>query len=178
LQFALDQSNSNQPLDTLTNACEICIGQSQQILDVINETTYLHHSANSSSVGAHIRHIIERFNCFFDGYQIKQINYDNRKRDRHLETNLASARSVLSGFAQLLSQVRNTEIAALSVTESVDTNQAPVLVESTVKRELMGLVSHTTHHLAIIVLLVNEQGGHLPSELGKAASTLIYEQNH
>jgi hypothetical protein len=175
LQVALDQSNSDLSLDTLTNACENSIGDCQLILEQIIDGMYTYRVENHSSVGAHIRHIIERFNCFFDGHPQQLIDYDNRKRDRNLEASLVNAKHALAGVSSSLNKVRASKLTAVSVSESVDDNHPPVVVQSTIERELMGLVSHTTHQLAIIVMLVNAQGGSLPVELGKAPSTLIFE---
>lgn len=177
MQVAVDQSNPDLSLDTLTTACENCIAHCQQILEQISSDMYIHHTENSSSVGAHLRHIVERFHCFFEGHQNQYIDYDNRKRDQQLEQSLANAKNALTDFTASFNKLRRSEVVTTNVSESVDANQPPVVVQSTIKRELMGLVTHTTHHLAIIIMLVNEQGGSLPAELGKAPSTLIYEKS-
>jgi hypothetical protein len=40
----------------------------------------------------------------------------------------------------------------------------------------MGLISHSTHHLAIIGLLAKSLGCQMDSDFGKAASTILYER--
>ncbi len=51
-----------------------------------------------------------------------------------------------------------------------------ISVESTVDRELMGLVSHSIHHLAIIVLIAKSHGCNIDGDLGKAPSTIMFER--
>ncbi len=179
MQAAHHQPIPIAPLGTLTNACESCVGQCQQIIKIISARVFSEKTVGGSSVGAHLRHIIERFDCFLTGYPVGQINYDLRRRDRQLELNIESAKEALIAVASGLSQVREVDIKQLSVMESVDENGSVVAVDSTVERELMGLVSHTIHHLAIIVMLAKAQGYTLNENLGKAPSTIIYErQNH
>src|SRR5690606_8636434 len=42
---------------------------------------------SGSSIGQHVRHILEFYICLLEGIPIGIINYDNRKRDVNLETN-------------------------------------------------------------------------------------------
>ena len=39
----------------------------------------------ANCAGVHIRHIIDQFNCFFDGVQCGRIDYDRRARNRDIE---------------------------------------------------------------------------------------------
>jgi hypothetical protein len=179
LQAVPSETNHSSPIDTLTNSCNGCVDKCHQILESITGSVFADENpTGSSSVGAHVRHIIERFNCFLVGYPLGQINYDLRKRDRTLERDLDRARTALSVIVSELSNLRDAKVQHLQVVESVDEHCPAVAVESTVERELMGLVSHTTHHLAIIVMIVKAHGLSLSEELGKAPSTIIYERQN
>ena len=177
MQAVLHQSKHPVPIETLTHSCACCVDKCQQILGSISESIYISENpVGSSSVGAHVRHIIERFNCFLAGYPVGQIDYDLRKRDRVLELKMDSATAALFAITNALSQLCEGDSKQLQVRESVDEHCPAVVVNSTVERELMGLISHTIHHLAIIVMLVKSQGMSISEDLGKAPSTIIYER--
>ena len=175
-QSVLPQSNTTLPIESLSLACIRCVSQCQQILAAIPESVFCENSVGTSSVGAHTRHIIERFSCFIPAYADGQINYDQRKRDQSLELDLNNANKALQAITEDLSLLREVVDSSLSVSESVDEHSDVVTVDSTIERELMGLVSHTIHHLAIIAMLVKAQGYTLNADLGKAPSTIIYEK--
>ena len=50
-----------------------------------------------------------------------------------------------------------------------------VEINSTLERELMGLVAHSIHHLAIIALLAKSFDHQMCSDFGKAPSAIVYE---
>ena len=45
---------------------------------------------NGSSVGAHVRHIIEFYNCLLEFDIRRMVNYDKRKRDKSLENSIVN----------------------------------------------------------------------------------------
>lgn len=129
------------------------------------------------SVGAHLRHVLERYLSLVNGIANGRIDYDLRPRNRALESSVEQAQLA---FAVLADQVRTlhalTPDLPLTIVETVHEACGPVLTRSTLARELMSLAAHTTHHLAIIRLLLNDLAIRLPASLGKAPSTLRFER--
>ena len=41
----------------------------------------------------------------------------------------------------------------------------------------MGLITHTTHHLAIMGMIARDLGYHLDDDFGKAPSTIVFESS-
>ena len=165
---------------TENSLIEGCISSIDQCLGVIHTATadiYQTSLQGNSSIGSHIRHIIDRFNCFIDGVAIGTVDYDQRNRDPSLELNRKAASDALAAIKEKL--VTDTSLFSndLSVIESVDAGCDSVKVSSSIERELMGLVSHTIHHLAIIAMLLRTQGCDVGDVVGKAPSTLKFENS-
>lgn len=129
-----------------------------------------------SSIGAHMRHCIDHYTCFFRGLGRGRIDYDHRERNTDLERDPA----VFHEFnLQVLEQLRTLEVMDLQrpltvhVTPAAD--QAPRPFASTTERELVFLSSHTIHHLAVMSLLAHMLGNRLPDGIGVAYSTAVYQ---
>ncbi len=161
----------------LLAGCVRSIEQCGQLLRLISTESYVDSSRGTSSVGAHIRHILDRFHCFLAGMPAGSIDYDARKRDKSIENNLdVAAFALVSVSRRIESMVAMDDLeTAITVRESVHHQGPAVTMPSTVGRELMGLVTHSIHHLAIIALIVKSYGYEMDSDFGKAASTILYE---
>lgn len=154
-----------------------CISQCQNLLNQLSESSYCESRAGVSSIGAHMRHVLDRFQCFFNGLAENSVDYDARKRDQSIETNLESARFAVASIERRILELGSHGSDALVVKETVHHLSPQVLIDSSVAREMMGLITHTTHHLAIIGMIARDQGYNLDSDFGKAPSTLVYERS-
>lgn len=162
----------------LLQGCTYCVNQSNQLLAAVSQDDYIAVSQGNSSIGAHVRHVLDRFNCFFAGLQTASIDYDNRKRDKSIENNLQAASSALTAVGRKIEQLNLAEFASsiISVRESVYHQGPSIEIASTVERELMGLITHSTHHLAIIAIIAKSFAYQMPDDFGKAPSTIVYER--
>ncbi len=106
------------------------------------------------------------------------MDYDARARDKSIETNLAAAQfAVVSVSRRIEGQELLTSLnKSIRVREAVYLRGASVEVDSSVERELMGLISHSIHHLAIIALVAKSFGYQLDQDFGKAPSTILFER--
>jgi uncharacterized damage-inducible protein DinB len=130
----------------------------------------------SDSIGAHVRHIIEFYHCFFKGLDYGVIDYDNRPRNSELETSTELAKDYLENIRLLLSaQDMSHYPDSVAVVACTDTDN-PIETGSNIVRELLFLQSHTTHHLALIALLLEQEGIKVPIIFGVAASTRAHRQ--
>ena len=161
----------------LHGGCVRSIEQCAHLLQLISAEAYVDSSRGMSSVGAHIRHILDRFHCFLAGMPAGSIDYDARKRDKSIEKNLDVATFALVSVRWRIETMAALDDLgnAITVRESVHHQGPAVTMPSTVGRELMGLVTHSIHHLAIIALIVKSYGYEMDSDFGKAASTILYE---
>jgi hypothetical protein len=130
-----------------------------------------------NGVGSHFRHCIDFYNSFLTSLETGKINYALRKRNRLVETDGSLAifeiESVIKGLRRLSPADLRRPVQVI-VEESSGTLDSSVWSGSTVMRELQSLLSHTTHHYAIIALALRLQGFNPSEEFGVAKSTLGY----
>ena len=170
--------DSDEASSQLILGCSHCIDQCQQLLELLSQEDYVASSKGNSSIGAHVRHVLDRFHCFFNGLTEEAINYDARKRDPEIENNLSAAEFSVTSVARRIQSLGETDFhdKVVSVQESVHHQGSSVAISSTVERELMGLITHSIHLLAIIALIAKSLGYSIDPDFGKAPSTIVYEQ--
>jgi hypothetical protein len=128
----------------------------------------------NATIGQHVRHIIELFQCLENGYDDGVVNYEKRKRDYQIESNKELACSLLKDIYQSIER-SNKEIM-LETEDYCDTMQL-VSIPSNYYRELAYNLEHTIHHMALIRVGINEVSSVvLPEEFGVAYSTVKYRQ--
>lgn len=128
----------------------------------------------NATIGQHVRHIIELFQCLEKGYETGFVNYEKRKRDYQIETNKELASTLLKEIYDQIDKP-NKEI----VLEAEDYCDAAEIISipSNYFRELVYNIEHTIHHMALIRVGVNEVSSiKLPDEFGVAYSTVKYRQ--
>ena len=166
--------------EQLLQACVRCTQQCENLVGLLMDDSRVFSASTGqrSSIGAHMRHILDRFQCFFTGLESGLIDYDDRNRDPVLERDMALCRNSIkymaSCFRDLLA--KTTGQAEIKVREAVDDMGPSICLNSTVERELMALVTHSTHHLAIIAMLMRTFGYDLDKDFGKAPSTIVYQR--
>ena len=128
----------------------------------------------NATIGQHVRHIIELFQCLENGYEDGIVNYEKRKRDYQIETNKDLAIVLLKEVYQDLEK-ENKEI--ILEAEDYCDSMLVVSIPSNYYRELAYNLEHTIHHMALIRVGVNEVSSIvLPEEFGVAYSTVKYRQ--
>ena len=132
-------------------------------------------SKNCSPVGSHIRHIIEFYQSFLLGLELGTVNYDERPRDPELEASPGKALEQLAVIKRQLCLLDN-DSRPLSLT-ACSGSETSITTISNTERELLFLQSHTSHHKAIISLLLEQTDIRLPEEFGYALSTRVYLQD-
>lgn len=134
----------------------------------------------NSSVGGHMRHCLDHYINFLDGFESGKVDYDARARDTRIEQERAFALSSMDSLSQRLMAVR-TEDADKPVMVKMDcgddTDSATLWSASSLRREFQFLVSHTVHHYALIGMMLKHQGIDTGKEFGIAPSTLRYMQS-
>lgn len=133
------------------------------------------HTLSNATIGQHVRHIIELFQCLQNGYPNGRVNYENRRRDLRIETDPHLAISLLTEIGSALQKPDKSLL--LEVAYQSDSDQS-VTIQSNYLRELVYNLEHTVHHMALIRVGIQELTdiALLPG-FGVASSTMKYRQS-
>jgi hypothetical protein len=150
--------------------------QLSETLDRLSNAEYVQPSQIllNATIGQHVRHIIELFQCLEKGYDEGMVNYEKRKRDYQIETNKELASLLLKEIYQHIER-SNKEII-LEAEDYCDSMHI-VLIPSNYYRELAYNLEHTIHHMALIRVGIHDVSSvMLPDEFGVAYSTIKHRQ--
>ena len=150
--------------------------QVSRILDQLNDEQLRQplEILNDSTVGMHLRHILEFYQCLFHNLDSGHINYDLRQRDKEMETSISRCRECVVAITRQIDTCTEDFPLQLYADYSLDSSGSEVAVETTFFRELLYNVEHTVHHLAIIKIGLKSMSPSisLDEHLGVAASTV------
>ena len=142
-----------------------------QLLQQIEDKDYSKQSniLSGASIGQHVRHSIEMYQCILNGYSTAEIDYSNRKRDIVIETSSEYAIKCLENIVQ---QINIADKPIMVKSEDNDTT-----VSSSFNREVLYCNEHLIHHLALIKVGLLELGKYqVAPNFGVAPSTIKYKQ--
>jgi hypothetical protein len=125
--------------------------------------------------GAHLRHILEFYQCFLEGQDSSHIDYDARRRDPAIERSRDAASAAIRSIVHALSTeigLRRERIIWVRMEDAQSAGIRDVFMKSSISRELQMLGSHTVHHFALIAITLRAHGVQIDPEFGMAPSTL------
>ncbi|MBI1268554.1 MAG: hypothetical protein GC193_14110 [Cryomorphaceae bacterium] len=130
---------------------------------------------SGATIGQHIRHIVEFYQCLACVSFEHSVSYDQRNRDFRIETD--------KGFAELKIKEVVDWVSLASVDQEVSllANYAneisdSIALKSSLGRELAYVLDHMIHHLAIIKISLSQRGYVTHENLGVASSTIRFRQ--
>ncbi|UOB18258.1 DinB family protein [Abyssalbus ytuae] len=156
---------TNQNLLQLTNVLQQLTNQQFTApLDVLN----------GSTIGMHVRHILEFYICLMNSVTTLSVNYDDRKRDITLETNTKNCIEAVTKILEFVNAVKKDLPIKLSANYSIHNESDKVTLNSSLFRELLYNVEHTVHHLAIIKIGLKALDNNIKVDesFGVASSTI------
>ena len=152
----------NHSLDELTN-----------LLDQLSNKEYSKpcRILSDSSIGEHIRHILEMFQCLEDSYDSGILNYDNRERDKRIETKIQFAKQFILDVKSRL----KSDNKIIYLEQNI--NGLTFRIQSNYYRELLYNLEHCTHHQALIkVAVLQYENIVIDKNFGVARSTIEYRK--
>ncbi len=91
---------------------------------------------SNATIGQHTRHIVEMFQCLIAGQSSGVVNYDQRKRELSLQTDIQNA---LLAIELILSEITRDDMT-LQLTQVLDGERFQM--DTTFKRELLYNLEH------------------------------------
>jgi hypothetical protein len=129
---------------------------------------------SGNTVGQHVRHIIEMFQCLDKGWISGEVDYEKRIRDRRIETDRSFAVELLEEIARQISK-ENKSLYLLTYYDELRTE--PEKIGTNYYREIAYNLEHTIHHMALIRIGLRELGDMaVDDSYGVASSTLKYRK--
>lgn len=177
VENARDKNSMKNRPELLTAAQDV-LKQGLSLLSDLGDHSYSRMAGPpfGTSIGQHYRHVLEHFQCFLEGLETGEINYDARRRDRRLETEVKFASLTTCEILHALQHFTDQQIAQkCKATTSLAQGSAASTFDSNAARELAYCVGHAVHHYAIIRIVANGIGVNVGSEFGFAASTLKHK---
>jgi stress response protein SCP2 len=132
---------------------------------------------SNSSIGQHVRHVIEFFECLTSSTDGAVLNYDNRNRNILIEHDKEFAILKLKALLNAITTLNIDEQIFLEADYGRAENDV-VRVQTTIGRELSYNIEHAIHHMALIKIGLIHSGSlyQIPEDFGVASSTLKYRK--
>ncbi len=127
--------------------------------------------------GAHLRHVLEFYQCFIRGFSSSHIDYDARRRDERIEQSRDTAALAIGSVIRTLEtndELHTERILWIRMEDADASDVRDSLMESSISRELQVLSSHTVHHFALMAMTLRMHGVEMDPDFGMAPSTLRY----
>jgi uncharacterized damage-inducible protein DinB len=163
----------------LTEACSNILSQLTDLVHQIREADFVKpaETLSYSTVGQHLRHTLEFFMCFEQGFEKGLINYDKRAHDKLIESDKFLA---LAAIGRITDFVNRLGDKPLKLEVGYDLEKETFLtIDTTATRELVYNIEHAVHHMAIMKIGIKEIAAYvkLTPDFGIAASTIRYKEN-
>lgn len=164
----------------LTQACIHILSQLTNLINQMDEKDFSKPSQtlNGSTIGQHLRHTLEFFICFEQGFETGVINYDKRSHDKLIENDKFIAIDTLNRIIDFVNNLsENNKILKLEVGYDL-TKESFIGIDTNATRELVYNIEHAVHHMAIMKIGIKEVSPYisLPFDFGIAASTVRYKE--
>jgi hypothetical protein len=157
--------------------CTANLRDLKSMLSFLDRDQYVYKSAllSNSSIGQHIRHILEFYICLIKGYPTGLVNYDKRERNNAIENGLMFALASIDEIDFHLRHIH--EDSFLELEANFGQNNQQMKINSSLYRELAYCLEHSIHHQALIKIALIEQqcGGLVGNDFGVAPATLRYK---
>ena len=147
----------------MINAITHNLNRGVKLLNSIDDSQYNDNSIApyNSSIGGHIRHILDIFDCIFDGLETGEVNLAARKRNELAEQKTAFGLNYFKDTIEKLNQLKNTDLD-LIVAVKDNLGLGEITQNYTLGSALIQAHSHAIHHFASLGYLINQLGINLP----------------
>jgi len=149
------------------------VGQIQALIEFLEVTPkglYTEQpNSKTSAIGMHMRHVLDFYSQILKGSKTGEVSYDSRIRDKSIQTDPKNAIELARNIQSDLGILKND--FNIVVSGIIPGSSEPMLMPSSLSRELYSAFEHTTHHLALIKMIGNQIGMSFDDSFGVATST-------
>lgn len=133
---------------------------------------------SSSSLGQHVRHIVELYQSVEKSGFSGVVNYDNRKRNLLIESDPRVAADQIQLLIDFLEEIPSDKNLILEG-DFGKNQEGPIQIKTSLYRELAYNLEHAIHHQALIKIgLIKLELVHLIDEnFGVAPATIRYRKS-
>jgi len=145
-------------------------------LQQLSDSEYAHPCLvlRNNTIGQHVRHIIELFECLENGYVDGIVNYEKRKRDVVIENNKIIAEKSLHEIHAGLGKPNKDLLLEASYDEL---SNEQITLATNYHREIAYNLEHAIHHMALIRTGITEVSNIcVPENFGVATSTIKHRR--
>ncbi len=123
-----------------------------------------------STIGQHIRHILEIYDVVLNGYLEGRFSFDKRERNKALEENIAN---MFTAVDRIVSEISKEDKLLICLLCNDDGQEEQLT--TTYFRELLYCFEHGIHHQALIKVALKEfKQKDIPHNFGVAPSTIKF----
>lgn len=134
-----------------------------KLLNNISETHYIDCSIPPyySSIGGHIRHVLDVFSCVLTDFEIRKIDLTNRERNHLVEQKIEVGVDYFHEIIEKLKQLSLNDLQS-EVVLIDDLGLGKMEVKTTLGAVLVQAHSHAIHHYASLGYVIHQLGINLP----------------
>ncbi|MCI2227763.1 DinB family protein [Polaribacter sp. MSW13] len=147
----------------MIDAIEKNLERGIKLLKTISDEEYADKSVAPyfSSIGCHIRHVLDVFTCVFNGLESKSVDLSIRERNELAQTKTVNG---ILYFNKVISQLREINEVDFTATVQIsdDLGLGKFTANYSLAAALMQAQSHALHHFATIGYIIYQLGIELP----------------
>ncbi|PQJ73943.1 DinB family protein [Polaribacter gangjinensis] len=147
----------------MIDAIEFNLQRGIKLLQNLSEPEYTNESIPPyySSIGCHIRHILDVFSCILKGFEAKKVDLTNRERNQSIEQNIEFG---IAYFEEIIFKIRSfsEEDLQSEIILIDDLGLGKMGAKTTLAAVLIQAHSHAIHHFASIGYCIYQLGVELP----------------
>ena len=142
---------------TLIAAVDNTLQKAISLLDQISDSTYTNNTVGPyySSIGSHLRHVLDFFECILVGVNEDNIDLTSRKRDELIASQPQIAKHHITLIQDRIAQFTTDDFKKIIPVKD-DCGCGMLTIDYSLKAILSQANSHATHHYATIAYLLHQ----------------------
>jgi uncharacterized damage-inducible protein DinB len=165
----------------MNKACKNNLLSTCDVLNKLTNKDYIQpiKALSGATIGQHVSHIIEYYQCYIDGMRENCIDYDSREYCSKLETDrLYSIKKINTLCLEMKAKVTTQKGIIVRYNTSKEKHHSSELVSNSL-RELLFCLEHSIHHQAMIKIALSEVNklNIIKDDFGLSLSTVRYKMS-